>query len=113
MIRRPPRSTLFPYTTLFRSEAAGAGSTTDGMPYTGDAVTLGGTAAGTFASKDTGTSIAVTISGNTLGGLQASDYKLALNEQSGLSANISPKTLTVSGLSANNKSGRASCRARV
>src|SRR3712207_7538146 len=25
MIRRPPRSTLFPYTTLFRSEAAAAG----------------------------------------------------------------------------------------
>src|SRR5687767_15752684 len=25
MIRRPPRSTLFPYTTLFRSEAAQAG----------------------------------------------------------------------------------------
>src|SRR2546425_3792436 len=24
MIRRPPRSTLFPYTTLFRSDAAGA-----------------------------------------------------------------------------------------
>src|SRR3712207_8569141 len=24
MIRRPPRSTLFPYTTLFRSELAGA-----------------------------------------------------------------------------------------
>ena len=23
MIRRPPRSTLFPYTTLFRSDAAG------------------------------------------------------------------------------------------
>src|SRR5260370_4624288 len=28
MIRRPPRSTLFPYTTLFRSECVG--STTDG-----------------------------------------------------------------------------------
>src|SRR3712207_7293123 len=26
MIRRPPRSTLFPYTTLFRSCSAGAGS---------------------------------------------------------------------------------------
>src|SRR3712207_8370609 len=26
MIRRPPRSTLFPYTTLFRSEAAGGGT---------------------------------------------------------------------------------------
>src|SRR5688572_31381415 len=25
MIRRPPRSTLFPYTTLFRSASAGAG----------------------------------------------------------------------------------------
>src|SRR2546427_7096833 len=25
MIRRPPRSTLFPYTTLFRSEAAESG----------------------------------------------------------------------------------------
>src|SRR5256885_7450317 len=25
MIRRPPRSTLFPYTTLFRSQHAGAG----------------------------------------------------------------------------------------
>src|SRR2546429_7867574 len=24
MIRRPPRSTLFPYTTLFRSQAAGS-----------------------------------------------------------------------------------------
>src|SRR5256885_7247152 len=26
MIRRPPRSTLFPYTTLFRSAVAGAGA---------------------------------------------------------------------------------------
>src|SRR5690242_21273212 len=25
MIRRPPRSTLFPYTTLFRSDAVGTG----------------------------------------------------------------------------------------
>src|SRR5258705_4566639 len=27
MIRRPPRSTLFPYTTLFRSHAAGSWNT--------------------------------------------------------------------------------------
>src|SRR2546426_6323812 len=27
MIRRPPRSTLFPYTTLFRSPATGRGQT--------------------------------------------------------------------------------------
>src|SRR2546430_7308817 len=28
MIRRPPRSTLFPYTTLFRSEGSGAARAT-------------------------------------------------------------------------------------
>src|SRR2546430_12850200 len=32
MIRRPPRSTLFPYTTLFRSEKYHAGATAEG-PY--------------------------------------------------------------------------------
>src|SRR3712207_7220232 len=30
MIRRPPRSTLFPYTTLFRSEADAAGPAPQG-----------------------------------------------------------------------------------
>src|SRR3712207_6962232 len=39
MIRRPPRSTLFPYTTLFRSRAAGggddAGDDRDGAPAPG------------------------------------------------------------------------------
>src|SRR2546430_10239240 len=29
MIRRPPRSTLFPYTTLFRSDVGAAGSRRD------------------------------------------------------------------------------------
>src|SRR2546430_9240647 len=31
MIRRPPRSTLFPYTTLFRSDAVGAPHAFDGL----------------------------------------------------------------------------------
>src|SRR3712207_7843806 len=31
MIRRPPRSTLFPYTTLFRSEDFGRGGTPIGL----------------------------------------------------------------------------------
>src|SRR2546427_8626273 len=37
MIRRPPRSTLFPYTTLFRSqfEAAGLTAIGDGPPLAG------------------------------------------------------------------------------
>src|SRR2546422_5353984 len=32
MIRRPPRSTLFPYTTLFRSRAGAAGRTGQRCP---------------------------------------------------------------------------------
>src|SRR5258708_19660292 len=43
MIRRPPRSTLFPYTTLFRSFAGGAGlELAAGMqPVVGAAVEFG------------------------------------------------------------------------
>src|SRR3712207_6985586 len=33
MIRRPPRSTLFPYTTLFRSTVLHAGGKFDGKSY--------------------------------------------------------------------------------
>src|SRR3712207_8832178 len=43
MIRRPPRSTLFPYTTLFRSEGRSTGSTAGCSPRPGD-VRGGGTA---------------------------------------------------------------------
>src|SRR3712207_8878048 len=33
MIRRPPRSTLFPYTTLFRSKRRGAAVTVERIDY--------------------------------------------------------------------------------
>src|SRR5258707_2166001 len=42
MIRRPPRSTLFPYTTLFRSDSNGADAVTESgvnpgnTPFAGD-----------------------------------------------------------------------------
>src|SRR3712207_9489882 len=62
MIRRPPRSTLFPYTTLFRSQAAahhlespagGAGILLGGVPGTPAAKVLiiGGGVSGTEAAK--------------------------------------------------------------
>src|SRR3712207_7864468 len=35
MIRRPPRSTLFPYTTLFRSERRPSGAALDAFPGVG------------------------------------------------------------------------------
>src|SRR2546422_4265930 len=51
MIRRPPRSTLFPYTTLFRSPASGAGGVPAGAGAVrsgaggGDGAAAGGAAA--------------------------------------------------------------------
>src|SRR3712207_7137465 len=38
MIRRPPRSTLFPYTTLFRSSARGPRATTRSPPRTSSSI---------------------------------------------------------------------------
>src|SRR5688572_32586014 len=38
MIRRPPRSTLFPYTTLFRSPPASAGGSPTPRPHRGQPV---------------------------------------------------------------------------
>src|SRR2546430_849773 len=50
MIRRPPRSTLFPYTTLFRSIATGGG-------------TLGGTSTATTSSSGLATFTNLSITG--------------------------------------------------
>jgi len=41
MIRRPPRSTLFPYTTLFRSGSAGLGVNALPAPDTSVGHTIG------------------------------------------------------------------------
>src|SRR2546430_12698623 len=41
MIRRPPRSTLFPYTTLFRSPATHPGGAPESRQSTGDLVRQG------------------------------------------------------------------------
>src|SRR3712207_8272712 len=49
MIRRPPRSTLFPYTTLFRSRDA-AVVTTTGRATPWRALTVAGTAGGLIES---------------------------------------------------------------
>src|SRR5258707_10441677 len=61
---------------LQTAEAAGVGTTSDGKPYTGDLVTIGGTPSGTFASKDVGNGIGGTVTGNTIGGAQAGNYTL-------------------------------------
>ena len=56
---------------ISRSETPGSGSTSDGKPYSGDTIAIGGTATGTFAAKDVGTSLAVTVTGVTVSGTRA------------------------------------------
>src|SRR5258708_8914446 len=62
MIRRPPRSTLFPYTTLFRSPASPSGSFGNtspadiAMPITSSSSTSPVTAAGLRARSEEHTS---------------------------------------------------------
>jgi len=92
-------ATLSGTAALLTAETGGSGSTSDGKPYSGDTLTLGGSASGTFASKDAANGIAVTVSGNSLSGAQSGDYVLAADEQAGLTANITAKALTMSGLS--------------
>ena len=66
-----------------------------------DAVSLGGTGSAVFASKNVGTGKAVTVTGYTLSGADASNYTLI--EPTGLTANITAASLAISGLTANNK----------
>ena len=70
-------------------------------PLGSDAVSLGGTASGSFADKNVGTNKAVTVGGYTLGGADAGNYTLA--GPSGIVASITPASLAVGGLSVANK----------
>src|SRR6185369_8079160 len=69
--------------------------------YTGDDVSVTGTAAGTFASKNVANAITVTVSGLSLTGAQAGNYTLTAPS---LTADITAKALTAAGtLAASNK----------
>jgi hypothetical protein len=77
------------------AEAAAFGTGADGKPYTVDSVSAGGTAAGTLAAKDVGAQ-AVTTSGVTVTGTGSGNY--TVTQQTGLTQNVTPKALTMSGL---------------
>ena len=89
--------TLIGSAALPTAEAAGAGTTSDGKPYTGDTVNLNGTAVGTYNSKDVATATTVTYSGISLSGAQAANYTLTTQGTS--AATITAKALTENGLS--------------
>jgi hypothetical protein len=79
--------------SLQPAEAAGTGSTSDGAPYIGDAVSLTGTATGTYNSKNVATASTVTFGGVSLSGAQAGDYSLTI--QSPASATITAASLSI------------------
>ena len=90
-------ATLSTSGSLAASEAFGSGSTTDGKPYTGDIVSITGTATGTYNSKDVASASTVAFTGLSLTGAQAGNYTLTI--QSPASATITAKALTMTGLS--------------
>jgi len=73
---------------LLATEAPGAGNSTDGMPYSGDTISVSGTPSGAFISKDVANGITVNVTGLTLGGAQLGDYSLTAPA---LNANITPR----------------------
>jgi len=74
---------------------AGSGTDDDGKPFTGDVVSLGGTAVGAFVSKDVADGISVTFSGLSLTGAQGGNYSLTAHTNG--SANITKRALTITG----------------
>ncbi|NBS15189.1 MAG: hypothetical protein EBT57_10400, partial [Verrucomicrobia bacterium] len=66
----------------------------------GDTVNLSGTPAGAYSSAAAGTSKAVTLSGLSLTGADAGNYKLDLT---GLTGDVDPKAVTIATLDADDK----------
>ena len=82
--------------TLQSPEAKGAGSDTDGKPYTSDTVSVSGPATASYNSKVVATATTITYGGLTLGGTSAANYSLSY--PAAVSGNITPRALTVTGL---------------
>ncbi|MFT7266081.1 MAG: hypothetical protein ACI9A2_004170, partial [Halioglobus sp.] len=81
-----PTATLSGAAALLSAEAPGSGSTSDGRAYTSDTVNLIGTGSGLFANAIVGNAKAVTVSGFSLGGLDAANYSVV--QPTGLTADI-------------------------
>ncbi|MBI5911850.1 MAG: hypothetical protein HY848_18125, partial [Betaproteobacteria bacterium] len=67
-----------------------------------DVVTLSGNASASFADKNVGVAKPINVSGLTLSGVDAGNYALT-NTSASATADITPASLTLSGLSAQNK----------
>ncbi len=94
-------ATLGGTAAFLSAQAAGTGTTSDGKPYSIDAITIGGSAAGTFADRHVATAKAITVTGVTVTGTDSANY--TVTQPTGLTANVTKKTLTISGVTASNK----------
>src|SRR3989441_4729120 len=114
MIRRPPRSTLFPYTTLFRS----LGGTTPVAAVSGVATFFD------LSLNKTGTGYTLTASASGFTTITSTAFDITPGTATQLAFTVQPTT-TVAGVTistavqvtaldpAGNQIGRASCRERV
>ncbi len=86
---------------LQSSETTGTGTTADGKPYTGDVVSISGTATATYNSALVGTGTTITYATGTLalGGASASNYSISLPANI-TGATINKKALTFTGQTA-------------
>ncbi len=76
------------------------GNYTLGSALGSDAVSLGNYTAGSYSDKQAGSAKTVSVSGLTLGGANAADYRLASNNISGNVGNIATRTLGITGVTA-------------
>jgi autotransporter-associated beta strand protein len=83
---------------LLPTEPVGTGTSSDGKPYSGDSVTLAGTAIAAFSDKHVGGLKPVTVTGLSLAGAQAGNY--TLTQPPDLTATIAPLPLTVAAVGA-------------
>lgn len=88
-------ATLAGTAALLGAEAPGTGSTSDGKPYSNDTVSVTGTPSSVFATPYVGSGKAVTVSGLSLTGAQASNY--SVTQPTNLTASVTAKALTVTG----------------
>ena len=86
-------ATLTGTAALQSPESPASGTTSDGKPYIGDVISLSGTPVGTFATKDVGNGISVSVTGLSLSGTEGGNYSLSALA---LSANIGQATVTAS-----------------
>jgi filamentous hemagglutinin family protein len=88
-------------TPTLTSKALGTGSSSDGLYIAGDTLSLTGTAVGVYNSKDVESASFVTFSGLSLTGSSSANYFLL--QQPAFNASITPKSISLTGLTVQTK----------